>query len=251
MTTIYVNSANFTGSGNIFKFTYQIQPPLAEVKRVEVVEYNFTNGFYNIHSGNNTMTWLEENKSLFNITVPEGFYTASELATYLSAAMSGIDDDIEEEKSSTYTVTFDEKTQHFIFTQNSKEWILYDGTLLPYLGMPTDILPGNFHPDEDGVLIPPHVANLSGVRNLLVFCDSLPTRSQLGLGTAKNILFKIRLDKAFPQVCYSNTCPVAVHDINPTNLSEISISVRDEETGVQFEPADAIQLNWSFTLKLS
>ena len=82
--------------------------------------FTFTNSLYNVTSTNNRLIIADTSDVvLSDVTIPEGYYTGSELADYVTTQLSGL------------TVTFDNKTNKFTFTYLSNFKLLftsYDNT---------------------------------------------------------------------------------------------------------------------------
>lgn len=100
-------------------FTVAAKGPLQDVVAIKILEVQIPYSWYVFNSVNNTFT-MTENGTSVTVTIPIGNYTASSLATALGTAITAVSPN-----TLTYTVTYSNLTQKFIFTSSSNSLVFY------------------------------------------------------------------------------------------------------------------------------
>jgi hypothetical protein len=88
--TIIVNSSHYeTGSGNRFIYNFPIQQNFKQGDKMALVKCSIYNCVYNISKdrGNNTFSIKWINDVVYNYTIPDGYYSVSDLNYFISNAM--------------------------------------------------------------------------------------------------------------------------------------------------------------------
>lgn len=88
--TIIVNSSHYqNGSGNRFIYNFPVQQNFKEGDKLGLVKCSIYNCVYNVSSdrGNNkySVTWIDG--TVYNYTIPDGYYSVSDLQYFMSNAM--------------------------------------------------------------------------------------------------------------------------------------------------------------------
>jgi len=83
--------------------------------KIKLIGFQFSNAIYNVNSNNKNIAFTETTGGTVNITLTEGVYTASTLATHLASVMTsntGV--------SNTYTGSYDSTTMKITITANTQ-----------------------------------------------------------------------------------------------------------------------------------
>lgn len=212
---VYLDSSDRT-YGSTDRPHYALQP-LTNVVGFKLLDAQIPFSYYVFPDGRNTFQMYEPSSdATVTVTIPPGNYTPSSFTTVLSTALQTVGE-------ATYTVTFSTATGKFKVESSVAEPFTFTFPVTgpgPWIGFTND---ATFSADEDGVLVAPFVARLSGPDYLYVCSQSLGflNYNTLRLGdsqTSGTVVAKIPV----------NVNPGGVitwTDPDPTKLFECDLSV--------------------------
>jgi hypothetical protein len=126
---LYVDSNQRT-TGTNTDFSITLNEPITRVRRVRVTDVQIPFTFYTINANNNQLDFNDAGATLQSAIITQGNYTAEELAVELTIEMNAL--------YAGFTVTYDEKTLKFTWTNAGNFELLTSGTLDPFIGILAD-----------------------------------------------------------------------------------------------------------------
>jgi hypothetical protein len=231
---LYINSAD-RASGSINDFHIFLQDDLlfGQHKDVAVIEAIIPFSYYAINSNNDTFLCGPTGDD--TVTLTDGNYTGTELATHLAVALNVA-------LVPTYSVAFSSITGKFTYStgDNSDFDLITDTKNYKYLGF----LPSTTNSSASGILVSANVVNLSGTEYIDIL-SNLQIATENTTNLQKNVLARIYPNSSpFASVFYTMATDNSIH-FDGQHLNRLHIQLFDDQ-------GDALGLNgnhWAFTLK--
>ena len=130
---LHIDSKNRSSGTNENFVVHLNENELHEAKYVQLKDISFANTMYNITNSNNQLNWIDHDNLSYSLTVPVGFYTADELASYITTETStnaifseGILQVVNNTKTRTFTIIF----------WGTRSCLLTSSTILNVMGFP-------------------------------------------------------------------------------------------------------------------
>ena len=249
---VYIDSS-YKVSGTSSEFTIDLPETvqLEDNMLCQIHEVSIPHSWYSINNTNNSIYWRHQvippgiiaSITYRKVTIPEGNYTAVDLAQTIQIAINLLVDTVN--RPNTYSIQYNTSTNKFTISSNYATVIfvlLTDGEVAPVANVfsdPVDVnnlssmnrVIGNTTPATDAYTnVAPYTTNfvdLTPVKNIYIHCNEISNYNQLAVAGNSSIVKKV---------------PVNVPYLGIINDNELSAEDYIDVSGKMLR-----RLNWRFT----
>ena len=232
---VYIDSS-YKVNGTSSEFTIDLPETvqLEDNMLCQIHEVSIPHSWYSINSTNNNIYWRHQvippgviaGVTYRKVTIPEGNYTAVDLAQTIQIAINLLVDT--NDRPNTYSLSYNTSTNKFTISSNYATVIfvlLTDGEVAPVANLfsdPVDVnnlyslnrVIGNTTPPTDAYTnVAPYTTNfidLTPVKNVYLHCNEISNYNQLTVAGNSSIIKKIPVN--VPYLGVINDCELSVVD---------------------------------------
>ena len=235
----------------------------------QIHEVSIPHSWYSINSTNNNLYFMHQvippgviaGITYRKITIPEGNYTAVDLAQTIEIALNLLVDTVD--RPNTYSIHYNTSTNKYTFSSNYATVIfvvLTDGEIAPLAGSfsdPVDVnnlysinqVLGNTTPATDAYTnVAPYTTNfidLTPVKNIYIHCNEISNYNQLTVAGNSSIVKKVPVN--VPYLGITNDSELSAEDyidVSGKMLRRLNIRLSDHRNNT----INLNEVNISFTL---
>ena len=250
---VYIDSY-YKVSGTSSEFTIDLPETvqLEENMLCQIHEVSIPHSWYSINSTNNNLYFRHQvippgvivGITYRKVTIPEGNYTAVDLAQTIEIALNLLVDTVD--RPNTYSISYNTSTNKYTFSSNYATAIfvvLTDGEIAPLAGSfsdPVDVnnlssinrVIGNTTPATDAYTnVAPYVTNfidLVPFKNLYLHCNEISNYNQLTVAGNSSIIKKVPVNVAYLGVINDNELSTVDYiDVSGKMLRRLNFRLTD------------------------